>query len=123
MNCYIHIPFCFSKCGYCAFYSETGASSGKIDSYLAALEKVMVPEKLSTLYIGGGTPTLLDCSQLERLISILEEKFTVDNQYSIEHFTVGGELVKSVLVYNEYISNACRVFDTVNSDRARALGE
>jgi hypothetical protein len=54
---------------------------------------------------------------------ILYEKFTVDYQYSIEHFTVGGELVKSVLVYNEYISNACRVFDTVNSDRARALGE
>ncbi len=46
----------------------------------------MVPEKLSTLYIGGGTPTLLDCSQLERLISILEEKFTFadDAEISIE---------------------------------------
>lgn len=76
MNCYIHIPFCFSKCGYCAFYSETDSAPSEKDAFLDRLESVIVPERLSTLYIGGGTPTSLDEDQLARLIGILKNKFT-----------------------------------------------
>lgn len=76
LNCYIHVPFCASKCGYCAFYSETSAPEGLIDVYLDKLEQSMVQETLSTLYVGGGTPTLLNEKQLCRFIRILEDKFT-----------------------------------------------
>ncbi len=76
MNCYIHVPFCASKCGYCAFYSEVCANTAQVDAYLDHLEKVIIPEKLVTLYVGGGTPTYLDHDRLSRLIGILRNKFS-----------------------------------------------
>jgi len=75
VNCYIHVPFCANKCGYCAFYSETAVKAEHIDAYLTRLEQSIVPEKVKTLYIGGGTPTLLSVEQLARFIRILQEKF------------------------------------------------
>jgi len=79
MNCYIHIPFCASKCGYCAFYSEAGANEEKTERYLAHLIKEIEYFAESgtvceTLYVGGGTPTLLNCRQLEQLLTLLSEK-------------------------------------------------
>lgn len=89
MNYYIHVPFCAVKCGYCAFYSEAGAALPQIDAYLERLEKELsgVPdERVETLYVGGGTPTLPDISRLERLIGILSDKLTFvpDAEISIE---------------------------------------
>lgn len=86
MNCYIHVPFCASKCGYCAFYSESGADMAHFDAYLDALQKRIVPETLETLYVGGGTPTVFDLRYLERFIGILQEKFSfvTDSERSIE---------------------------------------
>ncbi|MBE6355728.1 MAG: coproporphyrinogen III oxidase family protein [Lentisphaerae bacterium] len=75
LNCYIHVPFCASKCGYCAFYSESGTSVGQIDAYLDHLSEVIVPETLETLYIGGGTPTIFDLPRLARFVGILDDKF------------------------------------------------
>ena len=75
MNCYIHIPFCRGKCGYCAFYSEAGAAPQEIAAYLRRLENAVsamtVDEPLRTIYLGGGTPTLLDLPQLEKLFDII----------------------------------------------------
>lgn len=76
MNCYIHVPFCAVKCGYCAFYSEAGASFSQMERWLDALAKRIVPEHLATLYVGGGTPALLPEELLSRFISLLREKFT-----------------------------------------------
>lgn len=73
---YLHVPFCDGKCGYCAFYSLSGRT-GDIDDYLDALDQelgaygrgkpVLAPR---TIYIGGGTPTLLTSRQLARLCAI-----------------------------------------------------
>lgn len=68
---YVHIPFCERKCGYCDFYSET--DSHKIPSFLEALKKEMqlsrVPDiKTDTLYIGGGTPSLLTPKQVGKIV-------------------------------------------------------
>lgn len=70
---YIHIPFCRKKCGYCDFASTAG--TGRIDAYLEALEKEAsayrrLAGSFDTLYIGGGTPSLLSPAQLEKLFSI-----------------------------------------------------
>lgn len=74
-SCYIHIPFCSDICSYCDFckfyYQDT-----LVDQYLAALLQE-IHEKyrgdiLSTIYIGGGTPSALTCSQLEKLLSGLK---------------------------------------------------
>lgn len=71
-SAYIHIPFCKSKCFYCSFVSYNDLSL--IDSYLNALhsqiETEYKGELLDTLYIGGGTPSLLSSSQLKTIISL-----------------------------------------------------
>ena len=75
MNYYFHLPFCRSKCGYCAFYSEPSPSPALVDAYLDHLERQLEGSPLpspETIYLGGGTPTLLSLSQLERLFGMLE---------------------------------------------------
>lgn len=70
MMVYIHIPFCISKCLYCDFYSETDLSLK--NRYLDALKKEIdlryKNEKISSIYFGGGTPSLLSADELKMLI-------------------------------------------------------
>ncbi|WP_087971725.1 radical SAM family heme chaperone HemW [Oceanobacillus rekensis] len=88
---YIHIPFCRQICHYCDFvkffYNEQLATE-----YIEALineMNVLLPganHKMSTIYIGGGTPTALNLVQLETLLSFLNEKFDIAgcDEFSIE---------------------------------------
>ncbi len=74
-NVYVHVPFCVRKCHYCAFYSE--ASSGElIDRYVGALvrelERVAADLKPQTIFFGGGTPSLLNLHQWERIFRAME---------------------------------------------------
>ena len=73
MNYYIHIPFCQSKCGYCAFYSVTGCGSNEIEAFLNKIKQELehCSEAADTIYIGGGTPTHLSAKQLEKLFAII----------------------------------------------------
>lgn len=68
---YIHIPFCKSKCKYCSFVSYD--TLDKKRDYLAALSQEIKyyyrNEKLKTLYLGGGTPSLLEIGEVERILS------------------------------------------------------
>lgn len=83
---YIGIPFCPTTCLYCSFTSYSlAAYASKVDDYLDALikemsyvAKVMAGQRLDTVYFGGGTPTTLSPSQLDRLLTALEEKFDMD---------------------------------------------
>ncbi len=84
---YIHIPFCRSKCGYCDFYSET-TKNDYIDDYIDALDKesryYTIPEKLSSVFIGGGNPAILTTQQLKRLFSIINRYSFEKAEYTIE---------------------------------------
>lgn len=75
---YVHVPFCERKCRYCSFYSLANHES-LIDSYLDALEiqsrRLESKLPLKTLYIGGGTPSVLNISQWHKLISIINKYF------------------------------------------------
>ena len=66
---YIHIPFCIRKCHYCSFIS--GIDLKYKDIYLDALNKQINNtyrnEKIKTLYIGGGTPSLLDINDIKNI--------------------------------------------------------
>ncbi|MBW2142251.1 MAG: radical SAM family heme chaperone HemW [Deltaproteobacteria bacterium] len=86
---YVHVPFCRSKCFYCDFYSITAASL--IPAWLSAVltEARLYKERFGifdSLYIGGGTPTVLDTAQLELLINGLlsEFHFLPDTEVTIE---------------------------------------
>lgn len=72
---YVHIPFCASKCYYCDFYSLTG-ETGSLDLYLEALFREAAKYRdirFETIYIGGGTPSILGPLKLERLIQGLSQ--------------------------------------------------
>lgn len=88
MNYYIHVPFCASKCGYCAFYSESAPGNEIQERYLNKLfsELKSAGGRCATIYIGGGTPTLFNHSRLERFLdkvcTALEAE--ADTEISIE---------------------------------------
>lgn len=80
---YVHIPYCIKKCDYCDFYSC--ASSSIPDSYVEALlnelsyrMKKYKVEAWKTVYVGGGTPSLLTPCQIERLFSGIFSDISVD---------------------------------------------
>lgn len=78
---YVHIPFCQSKCPYCDFYSITEA--GRIPDYLSALKKEMglanmAQVRADTLYIGGGTPSLLTPKQMGAIVDWAAACFNLD---------------------------------------------
>jgi len=76
---YIHVPFCRSFCTYCAFYSENRCSNADFGKYLSELkneiarrsDEIGATRGLDTLYIGGGTPSVLPLSVLEAIVSAL----------------------------------------------------
>ncbi len=75
---YIHIPFCFSRCPYCDFYSSTALTA--VPLFLGALSKEMEIyshrwSAFDTIYIGGGTPSLLSPQQLESVLGGIRETF------------------------------------------------
>lgn len=71
---YVHIPFCSSICSYCDFCKQF-YDGNLVNKYLFSLEKEVNSryneDKLSTIYIGGGTPSCLSVDQLNKLFSIL----------------------------------------------------
>ena len=73
LGLYLHIPYCFSKCRYCDFYShpgERGVPEAYVDALLRELSRFAPERPLQpdTLYFGGGTPSLLRPEQAKRLI-------------------------------------------------------
>lgn len=83
---YIHIPFCLTKCPYCDFYSITDLSL--TDTFLDALEGEAHLyadwfDTYDSLYIGGGTPSVLEPRQIERLFSILRSSFAFEEDTEV----------------------------------------
>ncbi len=76
---YIHIPFCLGKCNYCSFNSYAGMES-LYPRYVKALKKEIVElffsgktEELDTIFLGGGTPTVLSSLQLGDILACCQE--------------------------------------------------
>lgn len=84
---YIHIPFCKSRCIYCGFYSTTLLDLRK--KYINAvcremeLRKNYIREPFSTIYLGGGTPSLLDEAELTKLFLYINNVYDVDRNAEI----------------------------------------
>lgn len=71
---YLHLPFCAAKCHYCDFFSVP-AEGQDVEGTLAAVEAEIAqraPKAPRTVFVGGGTPSLLSVSQLERLFGVLQ---------------------------------------------------
>lgn len=72
---YLHIPFCGHHCGYCDF-AVTAGQDHLIELYLDALEMELAslgtPRPVESLFLGGGTPTYLSATQLDRLMTAID---------------------------------------------------
>ena len=78
LSIYIHIPFCKSKCYYCDFCSTDKAESECIENYIDAVIKeilnsseILSEHKVKTIYFGGGTPSYIDESYIEKILEVL----------------------------------------------------
>jgi len=96
VSVYIHVPFCSSRCFYCSFPSDLfGRISDKIEDYLDCLHREMsilsdefqkLGISVDTVYVGGGTPTVLAYADLERLLRMTESCFT--SRFPLSEYTV-----------------------------------
>jgi oxygen-independent coproporphyrinogen-3 oxidase len=83
--CYVHIPFCNQRCSFCNLFTFVPAGKSPTAAYLDALaaemgayDRILRPAHFACLYIGGGTPTFLDCPELRRLVQLLRNTLGVD---------------------------------------------
>lgn len=90
LELYIHIPFCVRKCLYCDFLSSV-ANAEQIEEYVKALETEIhacgKPNyRVSTIFFGGGTPSILSGDQVGRIMKAIREVFIIeeDAEISIE---------------------------------------
>ncbi len=88
MSIYLHFPFCVSKCFYCDFTSFSCKDDVKA-SYVNRLveeikeKSIKYNERVKTIYFGGGTPTSLDISLIERVLNCLKSSFDVEENAEI----------------------------------------
>jgi len=87
LSIYLHVPFCTTRCGYCDFNTYTAAELGPgasrtsyVDTAIAELDlavRVLGPDapEVSTVFVGGGTPTLLPPADLGRLVTAVRQRF------------------------------------------------
>ncbi|MBR2460476.1 MAG: radical SAM family heme chaperone HemW [Clostridia bacterium] len=93
LGVYIHVPFCRSKCLYCDFYSLPSARAETVEAYVSAVcshigqmgERVG-KRAVDTVFIGGGTPTILSAEQLGRVTDALSGSFNIeaDAEFTVE---------------------------------------
>ena len=90
LSLYVHIPFCNSKCNYCAFISMVATNDDKTRYFKALLEEIKLQSKnyrkdytVSSIYIGGGTPSCLDYYYIRDLLSLIYKNFAVKNTAEI----------------------------------------
>lgn len=93
---YVSIPFCPSRCAYCSFVSQSIEKAARlVPDYLTLLCREIrytgevaaaLGLRLETIYIGGGTPTILEAEQLKILFSAIENSFTFSTlrEYTVE---------------------------------------
>lgn len=90
LSIYVHIPFCNSKCKYCAFVSMVASEDDKKRYFVDLMNEIKLQAKkyagfysVSSIYIGGGTPSCLDYYYVRDLLSCLYKNFAVKNTAEI----------------------------------------
>ncbi|MDQ2910390.1 MAG: radical SAM family heme chaperone HemW, partial [Actinomycetota bacterium] len=89
---YVHLPFCASRCGYCDFVTVVGRQGqhrAYVDALLAelSLEREALAPRLESVFLGGGTPTLTEPRELERLLRALPPALEVTVEANPETVT------------------------------------
>jgi oxygen-independent coproporphyrinogen III oxidase len=130
---YIHIPFCKKKCRYCDFYSVPYEAS-LADAYLAALaleiefykKRILAEESapVQTIFIGGGTPTMLTADQLRRLCSLVRTSFRLapDCEWTVECNPDSFTAEKADVLNDAGVTRLTFGFQSLDDRELRLLG-
>ena len=103
LGLYLHIPFCIQKCGYCDFLSAPAGREER-EAYVQALEKEIRSYgdfaggyRVSTVFVGGGTPSCLEASQTERIFEAVKDTFEIERMPEITMEMNPGTVTKEKL--------------------------
>src|SRR6266849_9529315 len=109
LGLYISVPFCKTKCTYCNFASDV-FSRAVFDRYVARLcgeieqsEKTVrqmggrFERQVDSIYLGGGTPTILEVAQLERIFVTIPQNFAIEREAEITVECAPGTLTPAML--------------------------
>lgn len=131
MQLYVHIPFCKSKCRYCDFNSYACRDTQAIFEYLTALNQEITlasshfeSAKIDTIYIGGGTPSLLDESLIKPLLEKLRTSFDLSDlkEWTIECNPESITEEKLKLYVDEGINRISIGVQSLFDDNLKAIG-
>lgn len=130
LELYIHIPFCVKKCAYCDFLS--GPSTAEmIENYVAALikeikayKKMALSYMVTTIFFGGGTPSILSGTQMQKIINALREVFQVAEQAEISMEANPGTVTEENLKLYRMtgINRISFGLQTANNEELKILG-
>ncbi len=126
-HCYVHIPFCHHICPYCAFYKHKPgklANEAFIDALLAQFEseKSSLNSELDTLYLGGGTPSLLSSAHLEKLFLGLSSHISPNTEVTLEANPATFDLKKAQLMRELGINRISLGVQSFQSETLKTLG-
>jgi len=124
---YIHVPFCLSKCPYCDFFSVTNLD--RVEEYIRALLDELnlrrnCVESVDTIYFGGGTPSVLNVRQLERILDQVYRRFSITNNAEVTLEVNPGTVSKEdLMAYQSIGINRLNIgLQSVDDETLRFLG-
>ena len=130
LGLYIHIPFCVKKCAYCDFLSWKGSGEER-EAYVQALEKEIgsysefaKDYRVSTVFFGGGTPSVLEGEQTERILKKIRDTFRVEKDAEITlEMNPGTAQKEKLLLYRELGINRLSIgLQSVKNENLKLLG-
>ena len=130
LGIYIHLPFCARKCAYCDFLSWSGDKDQK-EEYVRDLEQEIRSYKtfaadyqVSTVYFGGGTPSILKTGQIERIMEALRQTFRIEKKAEITlEMNPGTARKEKLKVYRQLGINRLSIgIQSVKNENLKLLG-
>ena len=129
LGIYIHIPFCVKKCDYCDFISHCDKSD-LIEEYIEKLKEEIENSNLNneeyeitTIYIGGGTPSFIDSKYIVDIINILKEKYNLENTEVTIELNPGTVTEQKLLDYkNAGINRLSIGLQETNNELLKQIG-
>lgn len=130
LGLYIHIPFCVKKCAYCDFLSWSGDKEQRVD-YVRALEQEILSYKnfaedyqVTTLYFGGGTPSVLEGELLERIMEAICRTFQIEEKAEVTlEMNPGTALKEKLELYKKLgINRLSMGIQSVKNENLKLLG-
>lgn len=126
---FISLPFCPTKCEYCSFITAPIASTrGYVDEYLNCLVREIqaiqpLIKRLNSVYIGGGTPFVLEAAELEKVFSAVKSTFPEIAEYTVEAGRPDVFTEEKLSLCGEYnVTRICVNPQSFNDSTLEAIG-